>query len=231
MTVVLFDFFGTLVRYSPNWLSREYPGAAAVLREAGCGLTDDQWRARWDAASGALERRAQATGVEHSMEEIFAAFAPEAGLDPDDADLADRFVRRFSAEWSTGVHAIEGVPELLGRLRDEGHRIGLVSNTHRAATVHEHLTGKGLADAMEVVVTSIEVGVRKPFAEIFTVALAKMGAEPTDAVYVGDNPIADFEGATAVGMDAWLVIEEGPFPETVPADRRLRSILELPVSL
>src|SRR6266508_359831 len=47
---------------------------------------------------------------------------------------------------------------------------------------------------------SDEVGYRKPDAEIFRRTLAELGIEASDAAHVGDNPIADVQGAQAAGM-------------------------------
>jgi putative hydrolase of the HAD superfamily len=232
MAVIFFDFFGTLVRYSPSRTAQGYRRTAALVQEAGCSEPEARWLAHWDEAFLAVERRAERTGVEFSMHEAFAAFAPRAGLRAADAVLADAFVATYLAEWNVGIAAIPGVAELLADLNAAGHTLAVVSNVCHPPLVPDHLEALGLADAFAAVVTSIEVGWRKPRPEIFAAALAAVGAAPTDAVFVGDNPVADYAGATAAGMAAWLVDPLGiapPVVDGVPPERCLASVLDLRV--
>ena len=74
----------------------------------------------------------------------------------------------------------------------------------------------------------------KPNPAFFRMALEAGGAEPHEALMVGDSYRADVRGAWAAGMDAvWLDRHEGininPDDEPIPTDvRRIRSLDELP---
>jgi putative hydrolase of the HAD superfamily len=229
---VLFDFFGTLVDYSPSRTEQGYPCSTAVLDGLGCRLGYDEWLATWSACSERLDAESVVTGVEFSMHDAFAAFAPEVGLDDWPPEGADAFVEAYLAEWSTAVRLIDGVPALLATLREGGRRLALVSNTHSAEMVQGHLAVMGIADAFDAVVTSIEVGYRKPRGEIFTAALEAVDTEAGDAVFVGDSYDADYLGPTRMGMDAYLIVRDGPdAPAGVPASRRLGSVLDLEARL
>ena len=48
-------------------------------------------------------------------------------------------------------------------------------------------------------------GAAKPDGAIFAHALAVLGVEASEALHVGDNPEADYDGARAAGLDALLV--------------------------
>jgi putative hydrolase of the HAD superfamily len=232
MAAIFFDFFGTLVRYSPSRTEQGYGRTAALIGEAGCTEAEERWLAHWDEAFLAVEREAERTGVEFSMHQAFAAFAPRVGLRSGDAVLADAFVDTYLDEWNVAITGIPGVPELLADLRTAGHTLAVVSNVCHPPLVPHHLDVLGIADAFAAVVTSIEVGWRKPRPEIFAAALAAVGATADDAVFVGDNPVADYAGATAVGMAAWLVDPLGVAPPTVdgvPPERCLASVLDLRV--
>jgi putative hydrolase of the HAD superfamily len=58
----------------------------------------------------------------------------------------------------------------------------------------------GLADRLDTIVLSEEVGARKPAPEIFLRACAELGVEPTDTMFVGDSVESDVQGAANVGM-------------------------------
>jgi len=58
---------------------------------------------------------------------------------------------------------------------------------------------------LDVVVSSAEVGLRKPDPRIFELALARVGVAADEAVHVGDHLYADILGAEAVGMYPVLI--------------------------
>ena len=63
----------------------------------------------------------------------------------------------------------------------------------------------GLAELLDAVATSAEVGASKPSGELFAAALALAGVDAWQAVHVGDSWGEDVEGARAAGIDAvWL---------------------------
>lgn len=59
----------------------------------------------------------------------------------------------------------------------------------------------GMADAVDDIVVSAEVGVAKPDGRIFELALARLGVQPAEAVFV-DDFARNIEGARAIGMPA-----------------------------
>jgi len=232
VTTILFDLFGTLVTYSASRTEQGYPRAAAVLEGAGCTVAYDEWLSAWDQVSARMDAEAEVSGVEFSMLDAYAAFAPLAGVDPDDADLAAAFLVTYLEEWSAAVAVVEGAAAMLERLDVAGHRNVLVSNTHDADMVRGHLAAMGLLPHLSAVITSVEVGLRKPRPEIYAAALDPFGVDAADALFVGDEFRADYEGPTALGMEAYLIVPDGaPGPSLLPPDRRLSSVLDLEARL
>lgn len=86
----------------------------------------------------------------------------------------------------------------LGRIRNSGFLIGLISNVNSS--------GAALADSMgltghiDIPITSGDAGAEKPHPAIFRAALAGAGVEPAEAVHVGDQVESDIEGAIAAGI-------------------------------
>lgn len=60
--------------------------------------------------------------------------------------------------------------------------------------------GDGVGATIQAVLDSSSVGVRKPDARIFELALAKVGVAPAQAVHVGDSLVYDVRGAVAAGV-------------------------------
>ncbi|MFY1692711.1 HAD family hydrolase [Plantactinospora sp. WMMB782] len=224
-THILFDFFGTLVDYSASRTEQGYPGSYALLRQLGAGLDYPGFLATWSECFAQFDRRSDVDDSEFSMTEVGTAYLTGI-LDrrPAPAEV-DPFVMEYVREWSTGVRYLTGMAELLtGLSRD--YRLAVVSNTHQPGLVPGQLAAMGLTEHFEVVVTSVELGWRKPHPRIYTAALDALGIDAGSAVFVGDSYGPDFVGPERAGIPAYLIDPERRTP--VPEPRRLDSVFELP---
>ncbi len=97
------------------------------------------------------------------------------------------------------------------RLRDEGYRVGLLTNN-----IKEYGDAWRATIPVEIfddIVDSSVVGVRKPDARIFLMAAERLGVAPPQCVFL-DDVSSNVEGAQAVGMagivvdNPWAAIEE-----------------------
>jgi putative hydrolase of the HAD superfamily len=87
--------------------------------------------------------------------------------------------------------------------RSRGIELGIISNfDSRLKSVLEALN---LKDYFQSVTISSEVGAAKPEPQIFQVALGKHECPPQSAWHIGDSSTEDYEGAKAVGMQAYLI--------------------------
>lgn len=121
------------------------------------------------------------------------------------------------------------VPECLERLKSLGYPMAVVSNVSDHRMAEETLNKLGFSRYFKTLVTSAEVGWRKPHPAIFAEALRRLEVKPSEAVFVGDDPWADVHGARSAGMAAVLIRRkpvDGGLP-TAP-DVVLSSLRELP---
>jgi len=84
---------------------------------------------------------------------------------------------------------------LIGELRRQGHQTALLSNTNalHIGEINQRLAAKygfrhGIADVLDRVFYSQEVGLRKPGEEIFRHALAEMNWQAADTLFIEDSP-------------------------------------------
>ena len=77
------------------------------------------------------------------------------------------------------------------------------------------VTGVGLRGHFEAVLTSALMGYEKPHPEAFRMALREAGS-PEQVWMVGDNPVADVQGAESLGIPAILVHSDGPAARRAP---------------
>jgi putative hydrolase of the HAD superfamily len=116
-------------------------------------------------------------------------------------------MERFRAGLSAHVRLEPGVRDLLVRLKQK-YRLGVITNGS-GATQRAKLSSLGIHSFFEPLVISGEVGARKPEGRIFEIALASWEIPPASVLFVGDDPISDIQGATALGMRALRVGEGG----------------------
>lgn len=116
------------------------------------------------------------------------------------------------------------LPAALDRARAMGLRLAIVSNSE--GKLPELFAHVGLGDAFELVVDSAHEGVRKPDPEIFRRALSRLGLEAPRALYAGDIPSVDVDGARAAGLRAALIDPFDFYPEHASSPR-FRSVAEL----
>lgn len=118
------------------------------------------------------------------------------------------------------------VPAVLATLSARGLRLAVVSNwDHRLPAL---LAALGLADRLEAIVYSSEVGVEKPDPRIFAAALARLGVEPRAAVHVGDGRLEDVDGALAAGLHPVLLARGNARVGLAAAVPVVRDLSELP---
>jgi putative hydrolase of the HAD superfamily len=138
----------------------------------------------------------------------------DVGVEVDDAAL-DRFLEAEHAAWEPARVLATTTHGLLEALRARGLKLGLVSNAFDPGwLLHRDLEQMGLAQRLDFSVFSSEVGLRKPHPAIFERALSALGAEPAEALFVGDRLYEDIRGAGELGMTTvqalWFRADEHP---------------------
>ena len=115
------------------------------------------------------------------------------------------------------------------RARGRGLRLGIISNwDSRLVRLMDAL---GISSLLDTVVSSADVGLRKPDPRIFELACARVGASPEESAHVGDHLYADVLGASAAGMRAVLIDRHGTHDEEGPAPIRTLDELESALGL
>ena len=87
-----------------------------------------------------------------------------------------------------------------------------------------------LSSYLSFCVRSEDIGVAKPDSKMFLECCRMAAVEPSEVLFVGDNPVDDVEGAHAAGMNtAWINRKGVPWPEEkVRPDAELMSLTDLP---
>jgi putative hydrolase of the HAD superfamily len=102
-----------------------------------------------------------------------------------------------------GPTLLDGAADAIRRLAQR-YRLGVISDSGLSTgkTLREFLIRDELIDCFTQLSFSDEVGVSKPHPHIFHVTLEQLGAQPREAVHIGDLTRSDIAGAKGVGMRA-----------------------------
>jgi len=128
-------------------------------------------------------------------------------------DAVDEVVEHLLNEFATGEvwsRIVPGSVDALRRLGALGMHLAIVSNADGNAEQRLRddavcQVGPGPGASVEVILDSTVVGIAKPDARIFDLALDALGVTPDRAIHVGDTPGADVDGARAAEVHPVLV--------------------------
>jgi HAD superfamily hydrolase (TIGR01549 family) len=107
-----------------------------------------------------------------------------------------------------------GATDVLQRLAHDGVRLAAISNAAFSGRVLlAELSRHGMGRFLQFVLSSADLGVRKPATTIFNVALERLAARPEHAWFIGDTFDEDVVGALDAGLTTfWLSQTEGVHP-------------------
>ncbi len=184
---VIFDMYETLITLfdSPLYFSTE------IAADAGIPLTDFQkiWR------PAEKNRTIGKITLEKLLETILKTYGCYS------EELLARIVeKRMECRRAPFEHLHPEILPLLEKLKDEGVKIGLISNcfSEEAVAIRESV----LFPYFDVVCLSYEEGLQKPEPAIFERCIEKLQVRPEECLYVGDGGSSELPAATAAGMQA-----------------------------
>ena len=221
---VLIDAGGVLV--DPNW-----DVIAGLLATRGAGVPAAVLRAAEPAAKRELDDAAVigATTDEERTASYLGRVLRHAGIAVDPAALrgASEEMTRLHRELGLWEVVPDGTHEALDALRAAGLRLALASNAD--PLLRGKLGALGVAERLDHLGISGEMGVEKPAPRFFHRILGEIEVAPERAVHVGDVYEIDVVGARAAGLAAVLVdVEDRSRDRDVI---RIRALHELPALL
>ncbi|HET9915203.1 MAG TPA: HAD family phosphatase [Anaerolineales bacterium] len=174
---VFFDLGGVIVR-------TEFQTPRQQLADRLGMDLDDLYKLVFDS-----ETSARASVGEISTEEHWA-FVMQRLKRPDSEVAAIR--REFFAGDIIDRTLLDYIRSLRGK-----YKTGVISNAW--GDLRDYIVREKFEDAFDKIIISAEVGVMKPEAKIFRIALEQFGVSPNEAVFV-DDVYANIQGCEKVGM-------------------------------
>jgi putative hydrolase of the HAD superfamily len=136
------------------------------------------------------------------VEQLIARAYAGAGIAADRAAVLATLAHEHYVDPAVGWQLIEGAEQVLDELSRDGWRHAILSN--HVPELPAIVEGLGLGERFERVFTSAATGYEKPHPQAFAVAREALG-RPEMIWMVGDNPVADVDGAEAADIPAILV--------------------------
>lgn len=178
--VVLFDLDGTLIDSGPIILASMQHAVRTVLDR--------------DIAYEELAATVGGQGLVAQMRE----------LDPDRADELVDVYKQHNDPLHDTLEAFEELLAVLPRLKAEGRKLGIVTaKRHRTVALALDRFPE-LIEHFDVVIAHEDTDRHKPDPDPVLAAVERLGAEPSQAAYVGDSPF-DIQAAKAAGAFAVAV--------------------------
>ena len=189
LSAVIFDWGGTLTPWRTMDPAEEW---AALAGLAASGRVEEAAAALGEAAE-AVWARSRDEHRSATLEEICAL----AGV-----PFAEAHLVGYRAFWEEATFTDEDVLPLFSRLKVDGLKVGVLSNTVWPRAWHEeYFRRDGVLEMIDGAVYTSEIAWTKPAPEAFHAAMDAVGVEdPASCVFVGDRLFDDIWGASNAGM-------------------------------
>ena len=233
---VIFDLGSTLIYFDGDWMETLQVAGKELLRSLrmnGLDLAGDFIQAFGERMDNYYRER-ETEFVEYTMMYILNSLLAEKGYAGVTEDVIrsalDAFFSVTERHWRTDEETIP----TLRYLREQGYRLGMISNAGDDADVQRLVDQAELRSYFDIILTSAAEGIRKPNPRIFQKVLDYWDLAAGETLMVGDTLGADILGARNAGIfSVWLTRwAETPanraHVETIHPDAAIARLSELP---
>ena len=105
----------------------------------------------------------------------------------------------FNYDFGKHIVMLDGAIDVLKEIKKRGYVLGCITNGV-SSLQNIKLDTAGIRDMFDVVVVSGDIGIYKPDRRIFDEAIRRAGVKNEEAMFVGDHPVNDIEGALSADM-------------------------------
>ncbi|BFL46622.1 HAD family hydrolase [Lactonifactor longoviformis] len=223
---IFWDFDGTLVHSQHLWSNAIYETLLHYIPDT--PVTFEEIRAMtfdlypWDTPNADFTQITGSRWWKH-MERRFSDKYVEAGVPLDTAQQASTHIREKILQ-KEKYHLYEDTLSVLDACRMLGYRNYILSNNY--PELPEMAKALGLTSFFDGIIVSGLVGYDKPRREIFQIAL-ETADFPEVCYMVGDNPVADIQGARQMKIPG-ILVHRGEHPDADHCLDTLTQLLSIP---
>ncbi|MBI1972061.1 MAG: HAD-IA family hydrolase [Candidatus Aenigmarchaeota archaeon] len=131
------------------------------------------------------------------------------GVPDSERPSVDRLFAQFFKGYEHDVRAFPDAADVIKRLKEKGHAIGIVSNLTRKR-LSGHVRDYGLGKFVDIVVSREDADELKPSPKPLLLAFSRLGVPPENGAYVGDQ-IWDVQSARSAGTSPIAISRAGSY--------------------
>jgi len=226
MQAVLFDLYGTLVDIlTDEWDMSTYRTLSRFLSYFEIYNSPEELAAKYQQKT-AEKMMAYQEGPfgEIDVFQVFEEFLQEGWRKQPERNMVTWLARLFRSLTLRRFGLFEDALPVLEELEGD-YQMGIVSDAQWVFSEPE-IRMLGLTKYFDPIVLSSRYFIRKPDPQIYAHALKAMRIDPSEALYVGNDPETDVPGPQAIGMPVILIDRDNSLRHVqVP---RIRDLRELP---
>lgn len=234
---LIFDLGSTLIYFDGDWpevYSQADIELVRYLRAAGLEVDSEKFLEEFRARLEAYHTERESEFIEYTTAYTLRSLL----ADLDQSEVPDEVIvsalkamyRVSQAYWKPEKDAAP----TLRKLREQGYRLGIISNAGDDADVQTLVDEAELRHYFEVILSSAALGIRKPHPRIFEIALEALETQPPRTAMIGDTLGADILGANNAGLFSIWVTRRADVPanqahaDTIKPDAVIPTLGELP---
>jgi putative hydrolase of the HAD superfamily len=219
---VIFDLFGTII---DNFSRAEYESVLAEM----AAILDTPFSDFQRLWLGSFAQRT--TGVHANQYDSIKYICGELGIKATKEQIEQAFQVRLEYTKRSVKPRPEAL-EVLGQLKKDGYKIGLISDC--TGEIPMVWGNTPFVPFFNVTVFSCVARVKKPDPRIYHMATESLGVKAQDCLYIGDGSSQELTGARQVGMTPVLIRDPNDSPDAHYIDReddwpglRISSLMEV----
>lgn len=220
---VVLDLYGTLVEIQTNESKGEvFRYLSNYIEYYGVKMSPGELEEAVESEKDRYLHSDREVYPEVDLGVAFANILRRKGLDDDFVAMSCCKVFRALSRERFQLYS-DSIP-VLRKLRRRGLPLALLSDAQRCFTYQE-CSLLGIDKFFEHMVLSTHFGFKKPDPRLFAIACNLLNVTPAEAVYVGDNPEKDIEGARETGMRT-ILVDRGQLRGAEGSDFQARDLWE-----
>ncbi len=225
MQAVLFDLYGTLVDiWTDEWDFSTYGILSQFLSYYEIYCTPEELAAKYQEKTAEKMMAYPGPFGEIDVFQVFEEILAEGWRKHPERSVVIWLARLFRSLTRRRCGLFTDTVPVLEALNGD-YLLGIVSDAQWVFSEPE-IRMLGLNNFFDTVVLSSRFFIRKPDPQIYAHALRAMRVEPSQALYVGNDPERDVAGPQAIGMPV-VLIDRGNCLHYAPVPR-IRDLRELP---
>lgn len=178
----------------------------------------------YDESRKVVKTRLTEGAGQHNRMLFFQAAIEIIGKNP-----LDYVLDMYEIYWNTfleNMTLFDGAMDFLKSIKEAGLKIALCTDM-TANIQYRKIKKLGIADLIDVIVTSEEAGFEKPSPVIFNLVLEKLKIKPSEAIYIGDHIEKDIKGSLTCGMTPIWFTYNREFDDSAVDCLKVKSYSEL----